>query len=390
MSRLRELIDELCPHGVEYKRVKSLFTKVRGTPITAGKMKEIASPDGEVTIFAGGRTVVRAHEADIPKANVVCHPCVVVQSRGVIDFIYCDTPLTFKNELWAYTADNSTMVKFLYYVLKANVEHFRIIAGEMSSFPQISARDTEEFSIPVPPIEVQREIVRILDSFQELDDALTAEIEAREKQLGELRELRFATLVSGQSCMSTLGAVASKVCSGGTPSSKVSDYYGGDIPWLRTQEVDFSDINDVGMYITELGLKNSAAKWIPSNCLIVAMYGATAGKVAINRLPLTTNQACCNIQLDENIVDLRYVFHWMWMNYATLKGMGEGSQGNINGAKVKAFPIPVPPLSVQKAHALEFDAVLGLRDSLVAERSTRRKQFEYYRDKLLSFPEKVS
>ena len=96
MSKLDELIQELCPDGVEYKKVKDVFQRLKGTPITATKMKEIASDDGEIRSFAGGKTVISAKEIDIPNANIIRVPAVLVQSRGVIDVIYYEQPFTFK------------------------------------------------------------------------------------------------------------------------------------------------------------------------------------------------------------------------------------------------------------------------------------------------------
>lgn len=90
-------------------------------------------------------------------------------------------------------------------------------------------------------------------------------------------------------------ALCIQVTSGGTPSTKRDEFYGGDIPWLRTQEIIFEPIWDTEIKLTEAGLKGSAAKWIPENSVIVAMYGASAGRVAVNKVPLTTNQACCNL-----------------------------------------------------------------------------------------------
>ena len=138
MSRLEELIDKLCPNGVPFVRIGDAFTRLRGTPITAAKMKEIEAKDGDVTIFAGGKTVVQAKEKDILNANVVKVPAVLVQSRGVIDFIFCDTPFTFKNEMWAYTSKERVSVKYLFYLLKNDVDHFRLAASGMGSLPQIS------------------------------------------------------------------------------------------------------------------------------------------------------------------------------------------------------------------------------------------------------------
>ena len=168
MSNLDKLISELCPDGVEYKKVKEIYTRLRGTPITAAKMKEIETADGEIRIFAGGRTVINAREKDIPKANITRVPAVLVQSRGIIDFVFYEKPFTFKSEMWAYTNNECVSVKFLYYCLSNKVDYFREAASGMGSLPQISLSVTEDFEIPVPPLPVQQEIVRILDAFTEL------------------------------------------------------------------------------------------------------------------------------------------------------------------------------------------------------------------------------
>ena len=149
-------------------------------------MHEIASEDGEIKIFAGGKTVINAHEEDIPNANITRVPAVLVQSRGVIDFIYYDKPFTFKNEMWAYTINNKTTLRYLFYILKHNVNYFRESASGMGSLPQISLPVTEDFIIKLPCIEEQEKIVSILDNFEtmvnDLSNGLPAEIEARQKQ----------------------------------------------------------------------------------------------------------------------------------------------------------------------------------------------------------------
>lgn len=196
----------------------------------------------------------------------------------------------------------------------------------------------------------------------------------------------------------TLGDVAVKISSGGTPRTGISEYYGGVIPWLRTQEVDFGDIWDTDVKITELGLKNSSAKLIPANCVIVAMYGATVGKVGINKIPLATNQACANIQLDEKTVNFRYVFHYLTSKYKHIKSLGTGSQTNINAQIIKSYPIPIPcPENLEKSLEIQAEIVrilddfteltAELTDELTDELTTRKQQYTYYRDKLLSFEE---
>ena len=155
-------------------------------------MKEIEKPDGNVRVFAGGKTVINAFEEDIPNANITCVPSVLVQSRGVIDVIYYDKPFTFKNEMWAYTAENPITVKFLYYVLKSNIQKFRDAASGMGSLPQISLPVTEDFEFLLPSIEEQQRIVSILDRFDalcnDISTGLPAEIEARQKQYEYYRD----------------------------------------------------------------------------------------------------------------------------------------------------------------------------------------------------------
>ena len=119
------------------------------------------------------------------------------------------------------------------------------------------------------------------------------------------------------------------------------------------------------------------------------MYGATAAKVAINKIPLTTNQACCNLEIDENKALYRYVFHWLCKEYMNLKLLGQGSQSNINSQTVKQYKIPLPPLEEQQ-HIVDildrFDTLCNdLTSGLPAEIEARQKQYEYYRDKLLTF-----
>lgn len=143
--------------------------------------------------------------------------------------------------------------------------------------------------------------------------------------------------------------VCSTVYSGGTPSKKHLEYYdNGSIPWLNTGEITFNRIRSTEKYISESGLKNSSAKWVPENSVIVAMYGATAARTAINKIPLTTNQACCNLIIDEKKADYRYVYYWLCNQYSHLASLANGgAQQNLNAGQIKEYPIEVLPLDIQ-------------------------------------------
>ncbi len=254
---------------------------------------------------------------------------------------------------------------------------------------RISGESLAKIQIPIPPLPAQEEIVRILDAFTELTTELTTELSARKKQYNYYRD-QLLSFEEGEVEWKTLGDVAKKISSGGTPQTGVWEFYDGDIPWLRTQEINFEEIWDTGIKITEAGLKNSSAKWIPANCVIVAMYGATVGKIGINKIPMTTNQACANIELDENIANYQYVFHFLSSQYKYIKSLGSGPQTNINAQIVKKIQIPIPPLAEQErivAILDKFDALTNsISEGLPREIELRQKQYEYYRELLLSFP----
>lgn len=194
VSGLDTLLRELCPNGVEHKPLGKVFHRLRGTPITARQMQKIANTLGDVTVFAGGKTKISTFEAAIPKANITRVPAVLIQSRGIIDVIYCETPFTFKNEMWAYAHERKTTTKFLYYFLKGKVPVLRKAAGEMGSMPQIAISDTENIAIPLPPLPVQEAIVRCLEAMQEVVEALESELALRRKQYAAVREALFGGL----------------------------------------------------------------------------------------------------------------------------------------------------------------------------------------------------
>ena len=148
--------------------------------------------------------------------------------------------------------------------------------------------------------------------------------------------------------VTTIGELCLNVSSGGTPKSTNEEYYGGDIPWLNTKEINFNRIYDTEKYITQEGFENSAAKWVKKDSVIVAMYGATAAKVAMNMINLTTNQACCNLTIDKSLANPKFVYYYIYGNYERLLNLSSGAaQQNLNSNIIKKFPISIPPLDIQ-------------------------------------------
>ena len=146
-----------------------------------------------------------------------------------------------------------------------------------------------------------------------------------------------------------LGDICTRVCSGGTPKSTNLSYYGGEIPWLNTKEIDFNRIYSTEKTITDSGLNNSSAKWIVPNTVTVAMYGATAGKSCIVKVPMTTNQACCNLTINNEVADYEFVYYSLKNDYTTLASLANGgAQQNLNAQIIKDYVLQMPSLADQR------------------------------------------
>jgi len=250
---------------------------------------------------------------------------------------------------------------------------------------------------PEKSLAIQSEIVRILDKFTALTAELTAELTVRKKQYNYYRD-QLLSFEEDEVAWKTLGDVTKKWYSGGTPTAGNPDYYeNGNIPWLRTQEVKFSDIKSTEILITQAALENSSAKWIPANCVIIAISGATAGRAAINKISLTTNQHCGCLEIDETKALYRYVFHWVSFNYESIKSLGQGARGDLNSSIIKKFKLPVPYANDAEKSLAEQARIVAILDKfdtltssitegLPREIELRQKQYEYYRNMLFSFP----
>ena len=395
MSEIKELIERLCPDGVEYKKLGEVAKRLRGTPITATTMKKIATEEGEIKVFAGGKTVINAHLKDIPNANIITVPSVLCQSRGVIDFIYYDKPFTFKNEMWAYTLDNNVSVKYIYYVLKQNVMYFRDKATAMGAFPQISIPDTEKFEIPVPPLPVQAEIVRILDKFTSLEAELEAELEARRKQYEYYRNqlLTFDKVGGARFDVKwmTLGEIGEMIKGSGIQKS---DFVEDGYPCIHYGQLHtfFGTFADKNKSFIKKDLYDRCKKAVYGDLIIAstsedveACCKATAwlgGEVAISG----------DAHIFHHYQNPKYIAYFFQTDdfakqkrkYASGVKVVRVSSDNL--AKIV---IPIPPLEEQKrivAILDRFEALTtDLQSGLPAEIEARRKQYEYYREKLLTF-----
>jgi restriction endonuclease S subunit len=162
--------------------------------------------------------------------------------------------------------------------------------------------------------------------------------------------LKFKTLPISALC---------KISSGGTPSRSNKQYYGGKIPWIKTGEVRENIITETEEYITELGLKRSSAKLYPKGSLIVAMYGATAGRSAKLGIDATTNQACAVLHdINSELILTDFLWVYLISQIENLKLLASGSaQPNLNASKVANYLVPIPSISEQRKILNDINAI---------------------------------
>ena len=390
----------------------------RGTRVVRGQLTET----GLYPVFQNALTPMGYYD----KANRLGNNTFLICAGAAGQIGYSDVDFWAADDCYTFKCCEELENRYLFHVLK-NSQHRIDAQVRRASIPRISREAVGNIRIPIPPLDTQNRIVNVLDNFEkicsDLNIGLPAEIEARQKQYEYYRDKLLTFAETGNTILSraeqsraeqsraeqsralikllqyvfgytvvSLQDIVKNSCSGGTPKKGVSEYYeGGNIPWLRTQEVVFRDIYKTECFITESAVKNSAAKWIPENCVIVAISGATAGRCAINKIPLTTNQHCLNLEVDPEMALYRYVYYCICAKQEELLAKKEGARGDLNSTRILSLQIDLPSIEKQKRIVSildRFDAICNdLTSGLPAEIEARQKQYEYYRDKLLTFKE---
>ena len=234
-------------------------------------------------------------------------------------------------------------------------------------------RTFRNLNIPVPSLPEQHAIAEALSDVDVLIDTLDRLI-AKKRDLKQAAMQQLLTGLTrlpgfyGDWEVKRLGNIAT-CFSGGTPATEVAAYYGGDIPWITSGDLNKEYITDVAGRISQAGLMNSAAQMVEANTLLIALYGATSGVTAISRIRAAINQAVLAIvphQDDTSFLyfRLRLLKDWLISTYT------QGGQPNLSGNIIKSVELSLPPLPEQTAIA----TVLGELDSELAELEQRREK----------------
>jgi len=255
--------------------------------------------------------------------------------------------------------------RYLFHFLKSPSFISRVIdGGHGMAQKNVSTKDIEAFEIPLPPLAEQKKIVARLEKLlAKVKEANRLRVEAQDFTQNllsaELHKIFEEGKKKGWKDCNIGDEKVMKMTSGGTPARGNKRYYNGNIPWLKSGELnDNIDILDSDEHIIEEAIKNSSAKIFPKNTVLLAMYGATAGKLGILKNSATTNQAVAGITCNEDKLNYKYLFYCLVKirNQIIAKAWG-GAQPNLSQTIIKKFKIPLPPLSEQKKIVARLDAL---------------------------------
>ena len=391
MSKIFDLINKSCSEGVKFDELGVICKS-----LTKGTLKQEDLIDkGAYPVVNSSRDYYGFYNKYNNEANAF-----TIASRGeyagFVKFIDCKFwagglcyPYTSKDEDYILT-------KFIFYFLKSIEKKNMDILVARGSIPALNKSDFDKVKVPVPSIEVQREIVRILDSFTLLTAELTAELTARKKQYEFYRDF-LLNFNEGQSEIEW--DIIDNIFimkNGYTPSKANKDFWeNGTISWYRME-----DIRENGRILSESIQKITpqavkGGKLIPKNSIIVATT-ATIGEHALAIADsFLMNQQFTSFTIRELLkdkLDIKFVFYYFFKICEWCKqNTNSSSFPSVDMAKLKKvkFPIPSPQTQQKVVEILDkFDTLVNsITDGLPREIELRHKQYEYYREKLLNFTE---
>ena len=383
MSNINDLIKKECPNGVLFKSLSDIASITIGEFVHKNKQNE----NSEYPVYNGGISNTGFYEEYNNDGKNV-----IISARGAnagyVNRVY--------GKYWAGNSCYSIKIKdekevnwiYLYHYLK-NKQKDLLGEQQTGSIPAVSKKQVENLKIAIPTIHVQEEIVKFLDKFSELEKELEAELEVRQKQyeycLTKINEMKEQKVKLEEIC---------DVSAGGTPSKAHSEYWeNGTIKWLGSTVCENKKgVSEITNFITELGLSKSSAKLLKPETTLIAMVGATIGKVAYVDFESCTNQNIASLYpKNTETLDPSYLYHACRSLYPIFLNYANGKFAMASLGFIKGLEIPIPNINKQKriANFLDkFDMLINdITYGIPAEIELRKKQYEYYRDRLLSFEE---
>lgn len=394
MSKIDELIQQLCPDGVEYRELGEItkwdkrFNGVGNKPVAfkhvpAAQLKSLLTNNGDIKLLSTGKFDGYTSR-QLAGDNLNVGEIISIPTGGAANIKYWNGEFVDSGNILAVTENKNISLKYVYYHLLAKNEliqnYFRGSGVAHPSMPEIL-----KIKIPIPPLEVQREIVDILDKFTQLE----AELEARKKQYEHYRNQLLTFDDAGGVRWTTMSDIANFMNGKGHEKGIVDfgDYIVVNSKFVSTSgsTKKFSDEQIVPVYKGDILMVLSD---LPNGkALAKTFYVDEDNKY-------TLNQRICSLSVkDTNEVNSKYLFYLANRNGQLLRYDNGVDQTNLRKDDILKLKIPIPPLAEQNriTDLLDkFDALVNdISTGLPAELAARRKQYEYYRSQLLTFPEKM-
>ena len=240
--------------------------------------------------------------------------------------------------------------------------------------------------IDIPPLEEQERIVEELNLLSGIIDKKKEQLKAYDQLAQSIFYTMFGDPIDNPKGWETkkLGDISS-IGTGATPSREKEElYYGGDISWVKTTEVQNCDITKTEETITQMAIEQTNCRIYPPDTLLMAMYGQgkTRGQIAKLRIHAATNQACAAISLNFNICNLDYIYELLRINYDYIRAMAQGgNQANLNMKLVASIPIILPPLSLQQEFAEKVESIERQKALIRQSIDEVQTMFDYTMDK---------
>lgn len=384
MSKIDELIQELCPDGVEYRNLGAVVQFRRGTTIT----KQETTP-GNIPVVAGGQKPSYFHS----KANRDGETITVAGSGAYAGFISFWRQPIFVSDAFTVEPDLGILIpRFVYHFLKNLQEdvHQKKTGG---GIPHVYSKDLAQFRIPLPPMEIQKHVIEVLDSFSELEVDLELELETRRKQF-HLYRTQLLTF-SGQEVEWLSMAEVADINRGASPRP-IREYLvdqDGGIPWIKIGDVDPESkyLESTSQFVSAEGASKSR-EINPGDFILT--NSMSFGRPYISKIHGCIHDGWLAISNFSANLNSDYLYHLLRSDQIQKefnRRVGDGSIQNLNAEIVRSVVIPIPPLSRQLLIADKLDKfellVSDVNSGIPGELTARRKQSEYYRDKLLTFKE---
>lgn len=350
---------------------------------TGSNNREDACENGFFPFFVRSKDVLRIN------TYLFDEEAILIPGEGGIGEIFHYIKGKYGLHQRTYRVHTQTSIaqgRFIYYYLFEHFGQYINKKSYKSTATSIRKPMLIDFPIAIPSLSEQNRIVGILDTFTDSIENLKQQIAQRRKQYEFYRDQLLDFSEREDVGFKTLKEIVKSYCTGATPNKGHLEYYeGGTIPWLRTQDVKFNEIYEINSFVTDIAVKETGVKWIPANCVIVAISGATAGRCAINKIPTTTNQHCLNLEIDLEKALFKYVYYCVYNAYAEMISKKQGARGDLNSSIILGIKIPIPLLEEQQRIVSILDTFEASISNLEAQLAQRQKQYEYYRNKLLTF-----